>query len=569
MKIKECEISKFRSIEFAKFSINHLLGIVGQNNAGKSAILRALNSFFNPKEELHYFFDEVHLYSTNRAVPRITITFTNVPADPHFTPFIVNNELIIKQEYIKQKRKLEYFVNTEGGFQAASEELIQALHDCIQFVLIPTNRGASNIAKSETSALKRLLDSFFSIHTARRDTLTPKVRDTFKYFQNKALRKVSEGLESKYLAQRGFNIKIDTVSPLTYDLFINGLTIRINEEGKEFRLEECGSGIQSLVIMSVHKYLAELNNSNFIIGIEEPEINLHPQAQKELIFSLLDEVSNTDSQLIFATHSTVMVDQLDHTDLLLVRKVPDNRRSFKSEVHQLPRTFWEEHDLTKLQYDKFHKFRNSEFFFANHVLVTESSTDSELFRHLMISKGVRFERKGISVLELGGITSLKYAYYLLRDLKIPKTIVVDKDFFFDYQNGEKQSSRYGNGFFNYRTTYKNEALISEIINNTTQRTRLEGLLTANHSRALDICLEFDILCMKYNLEMDIVASTVARGIIYDYLQIPDEDRTSQHLLVNNEKALKKLPLLVHVISNLPQRNLPNSYKRLIRSMKEV
>jgi predicted ATP-dependent endonuclease of OLD family len=39
MKIKKIEISKFRSIETGSFDIDDILGIVGQNNSGKTAIL--------------------------------------------------------------------------------------------------------------------------------------------------------------------------------------------------------------------------------------------------------------------------------------------------------------------------------------------------------------------------------------------------------------------------------------------------------------------------------------------------------------------------------------------------
>ena len=191
------------------------------------------------------------------------------------------------------------------------------------------------------------------------------------------------------------------------------------------------------------------------------------------------------------------------------------------------------------------------------------------FRNLLKLKNIVIERHGISVLELSGISSLKYAFYLLRDLKIPKTMIIDKDFFFDYQNGSKANSRYGNGFFNYRNTYNNEPLIPEILNNQTKRTQIEALLTSNHSRALDLTLEFDVLCMKYNMEMDLVGSTTARNLIYNRLNIPVADRNTNNLLTNFEGSLKKLDLLLHVITNLPHQNLPNSYKRLIKRFNEI
>lgn len=569
MKIKDIHISKFRSVENGKFHFNQITAIVGQNNSGKSALMRALNSFFNPEIEIHHYINGTNLYSTKRAIPRITIDFQSVPNKPIYNPFTINGEITVKQEFNKQRNKLEYSVKNNGTFQTATEAFINELFSDVQFVLIPTERGAKYQGQDEVTILKRLLDNFFSTHTAKRDTLSPKVKDAFKYLKKNALSKVSKGIEEMYLAKKGFNLEIDSRFPLNYELFINDLSIKVIEEGQNFKLEECGSGIQSLIAISIYRYLAKLDHTNYIIGIEEPEINLHPQAQKELIFALLDETNNNDLQLIFTTHSTVLIDELDHTKIVLVRKEKDEKRSFKTTIHQLDSNFWNNYNLQVLQYDKFHKFRNSEFFFANHVIVTEGPTDSEVFRNLLKQKNVVIERHGISVLELSGINSLKYAFYLLRDLSIPKTMIIDKDFFFDYQNGDKANSRYASGFFNYRNTFKNETLIPEILNVENKRNQIETFLTENHSRALDLTLEFDVLCMKYNMEMDLIASTTARNLIYQRLNIPVADRNTNNLLTNYEKGLKKLELLLYVIDNLPHRNLPNSYKRMIKRFQEL
>lgn len=568
MKIEKVEISKFRSIENGVFDLNKVNAIVGQNNSGKSALMRALNSFFNPQLEIEHFNNGTNLYTSKRSVPRITITFNSIPNKPIYQPFLRNGKIILKQEYNKKSNKLIYFAINNGKISISDQQILEIFED-IQFVLIPTERNAKNNTENEISVLRKLLDTFFSTHTAKRDTLTPKVKQAFTYFQKNALSKVSSGIENKYLSEKGLKVIIDSRFPLSYDLFVNDLSIKIIEEGKEFKLEECGSGIQSLVSISIYKYLAELNHTNFIIAIEEPEINLHPQAQKELIFTLLEEANENNVQILFTTHSTVLIDQLEHSDIILVRKEKDIKRKFKTTIHQISSNFWQQNDIEIIQYDKFHKFRNSEFFFANHVMVTESSTDSEVFRTLLANKGIVLEKKGISVLELGGIKSLKYAFYLLRDLKIPKTMIIDKDFFFNYQNGDKVNSRYANGFFNYTNTYKNEPLIPVIITDPVKRDLIEGLLTTNHSRALDETLKFDILCMKFNLEMDLVASNTAKQLIYDELNIPIADRNSQNILVQYEKRLKKISILIHVINNLPQANLPNSYKRLIRRFREI
>lgn len=568
MKIETVDISKFRSIEKGSFNFNDITSVVGQNNSGKSAIMRALNSFFNPDLELDYYINGTNLYTSKRSIPRITINFVSIPDNEIYNSFVFNGKLSIRQEFNKKKKRLEYYVLDSTKFQIASEELIKEILSNVQFVLIPAERGVKYNGLNEITILKKLLDTFFTSHTAKRDTLSPRVKNAFYYLKKNALSKVSKGIEKQYLASKGIKIDIDSMFDINYELFINDLAIKIVEEGKEFRLEECGSGIQSLVSISIYRYLAELNNTNYIIGIEEPEINLHPQAQKELIFELLDEVSN-GLQLIFTTHSTVLIDELDHTKIVLVRKQKDETRKFKTTIHQVHSNFWNKYSLEQLQYDKFHKFKNSEFFFANHVMVTESSTDSEVFRNLLKRNNILIERHGISVLELGGITSLKYAFYLLQDLQIPKTMIIDKDFFFNYKNGDKGNSRYRNGFFNYDTTFKNDPLIPEILNIYNKRSLIKKLLTSNHSRALDELINFDVICMKWNLEMDLVASKTACNIIYKRLNLPTTDCNTNILLTNYENRLKKLSLLLDVINKLPQQNLPNSYKRLIRRFREV
>jgi putative ATP-dependent endonuclease of OLD family len=569
MKIRKVEISKFRSIESGSFDVEDILGIVGQNNSGKTAILRALNSFFNPQIELQYYFSGVNLYSTNRAIPKIIISFANVPNKVIYTPYIVNDIIKIKQEFNKTRGKLEYFVYNNGTFEIAQDNLVNELNLDVQFVLIPTDRTSEFYQRNGESVLRELLKVFFANHTAKRDTLTPKVKDAFDYLNKNALKKVAQGIEGRYLTNKGFEFKIGTNIPISFELFLNDLEILINEDGKEFNIKDCGSGIQSLVAIAIYRYLAELKHTNFIIGLEEPETNLHPQGQKELIYTLFDQVQNSNIQVLFTTHSTVLVDQLDHTKILLIRKVKDNQRAFKSKLLQLRGDFWIHYNLQRLQYDKFHKFRNSEFFFANHVLVTESTIDSGVFSTLLENKGVKIERKGISILQLDGVTSLKYAYYLLRDLEIPKTIIIDKDFFFNYQNGEKSNSRYASGFFNYQTIFKNETLINEIFHHQNSRQQLELLLTSNHSRALDISERYDVICMKYNLEMDLVASTIAQNLIYNFLDVPVANRNTNEILNIREKSLKKLETLLHVINNLPHKNLPNSYKRLVKRIKEL
>ena len=51
MRLKSVEVENFRAIKKCSIRFNELTALVGENNSGKTAILRALNSVFNYEYE--------------------------------------------------------------------------------------------------------------------------------------------------------------------------------------------------------------------------------------------------------------------------------------------------------------------------------------------------------------------------------------------------------------------------------------------------------------------------------------------------------------------------------------
>ncbi|MBS7053289.1 MAG: ATP-binding protein [Veillonella sp.] len=56
-----------------EFAIDNIAALVGENNSGKTSVLRALNAVFNYLDEEPYFRNESHKYSS-RANTHIKIT---------------------------------------------------------------------------------------------------------------------------------------------------------------------------------------------------------------------------------------------------------------------------------------------------------------------------------------------------------------------------------------------------------------------------------------------------------------------------------------------------------------
>jgi predicted ATP-dependent endonuclease of OLD family len=565
MLIKKIEIHYFRSIEKSSIDFNSLLAIVGENNSGKSSLLRALNVFFNPEQELDSFKSGAHAYSAN-SIPKIDIHFKELPKKMYPRKDLIGRPIIVRCFYNKKKNIINYQYKFRNKFQALSNSFLPDLKKEVQFILIPAIRNykqtLTNSSDDENTLLRRLLLQYLSKYTDKRDTLTPKVVGAINYLQKHALKKVSGDLKEAYSLNHSFDFRISHSKEIDYKLLLEDLTLNAIEGKKEFKLIDFGSGIQSLVNIALYAYLASLKKSEIILGIEEPEINLHPQAQKEFIATIRAATKKDELRAIFTTHSTTLVDQLNHENIILCRKVGDKRRSFKSVVYQIPQNFWDLHNIKQKKYYKFYSYRNSEFLFSDFVIVAESSVDAEVIKELMRQKKMDLDLQGVSILNLEGMKNLKYPFFLLKYFKIPYLLVLDKDFFLQYSDDRADDSRWGSGFFKYKKEFSNTNLISELVPSQNDRSELLKLLHENHSRAMDLLEKYNIICFKFNLEMDLIASRVAQNRFYSILKIPERDRNTKNLLVNYKKKIKDLVILLYVVEGMPHKNLPNSYKRI-------
>jgi energy-coupling factor transporter ATP-binding protein EcfA2 len=80
-------------------------------------------------------------------------------------------------------------------------------------------------------------------------------------------------------------------------------------------LEKTSSGIQSILPLMIVLEFIKLRNDNgyrkFLV-IEEPELNLYPNTQKNLVEYLIKVVNGTDSKLFITTHSPYILTSLDN-----------------------------------------------------------------------------------------------------------------------------------------------------------------------------------------------------------------------------------------------------------------
>lgn len=277
--------------------------------------------------------------------------------------------------------------------------------------------------------------------------------------------------------------------------------------------------------------------------------------------SLRESLNDKEIQTIFTTHSTVMIDSLGHDDIILVRRIPDNKRDFCSKLSQISEDFWENYSLQKFKHYQYFNYKNSDFFFSKYVVLAESKIDCQVFEKL-ISNDLKNNIADISFLDAGGVENLKYPYFLLKELEIPFTIIVDRDFFFLYINNNElnRSRNTRTGLPMYSDVLKNDDLINEIFSDESKREKLIEMHKLGFRKFFQYISAFHILSMNYCLEMDLTCSSKAREHYYYLLRIVDKKQKS--LLVNNAKAIKKVENINSVIENINIIHYPESYKKI-------
>lgn len=559
MKLKTIRIEKFRSIRQSEINVKSELAIVGQNNAGKSSILRALNTFFNFAEERQFLEKGNHTFLRNSTTV-IDLLFDEVSPDLDLPRTSSKHDEIRIQ--LRFRKAAVWQVFSEGKWHPAPTDLHEKLRLHIRYVYVPLRRDHEVSGWGTQGLLQTAVEAWLQAHTSKRDSISPKVSEIGRSIRKNALSGLSKQLRKVTPMNGAFTFDLEYVQPPDYSLLLRDLTLRVTEGVTTVDLADSGSGTQSMTAFALYSYLAELRGSTYVLGFEEPEQNLHPQAQRELLQSLRD----LPLQVLFTTHSTVMIDELTHDEVVLCRRQSSATRGFETNTMQFDDSFWSRTGFSRDQYYEFYRRRNSEFFFSDFVILTESPIDGEIIRDLLRQTGLDLAAHGVSILSFDGVKSLPYAYHLLREMKFPFATIVDKDYFSPYLHDELEKSRDSRGFPRYRKEFKTTTLLNYMVPDARERDKLLGLLHSNHSRAMDILEKYNVFCFKWFIEADLVNCGVALDELYKVMKVPKNDRSTTELLRNRKKQLKKLETLLPVVRVLPPSNLPNSYKRLRKSL---
>ncbi|BDB29226.1 AAA family ATPase (plasmid) [Cupriavidus sp. P-10] len=192
-----------------------------------------------------------------------------------------------------------------------------------------------------------------------------------------------------------------------------------------------GLGSNNVLFMACELLLLGTEEDGFpLLIIEEPEAHLHPQRQLRLMGFLADQASRErpdgqQIQVILTTHSPNLASHVKLDNLVLVR---DGRAYPMGEGQtKLERT-----DYRFLQ--RFLDVTKANLFFARGVVIVEGDAENILLPTLARLVGRDFERFGVSVVNVGGVGLSRYGRIFMRrnpgisrELKVPVACITDMD----------------------------------------------------------------------------------------------------------------------------------------------
>ncbi len=291
MIIKTITIKNFRSIINDTFDIGRINVIVGNNDAGKSNYLKALNLFFNNQTELDKSFDfetDYSKFTTSKKgkAKEIVVELVFVP------PVTYNKGKPVLWRRVWRKdgpRDEDEIMRYADKTPIPGRAKVKAWLKSVKFKYVPAVKGSDYFASLLKDLHDTLSDTSEEVIKKAGQTFIDKIRS---YTQN-----ITSDLNTR--------LKIASQIQLPRDLsnLFTTLDFETKSKDKNISLNSRGDGIKARHIPVILYFLAAQGGGriNTIWGYEEPENNLEMSKAFELAKDFYEY--STKAQMLITTHS--------------------------------------------------------------------------------------------------------------------------------------------------------------------------------------------------------------------------------------------------------------------------
>lgn len=249
-----------------------------------------------------------------------------------------------------------------------------------------------------------------------------------------------EGSLAEELKAWGAKVRIEVTPPEIEKIFELGTDLHL-DDGIETTADRKGHGLQRALIFALLRSWAKAlrqepeaevevtsrqGSESVIFAMEEPELFLHPHAQKRLARSLRDIANTDEHQVLLCTHSTHFVDLDYYRDIAIVTKPKPEEGST---VRQYTGELFAGDDPVERK-RRFHMAHwvnpdRAEMFFASRVVLVEGETEKVLLPFLAEKLGCYDPE--ISIIDCGAKHNLPLYMAIVNAFRIPYVVIHDED----------------------------------------------------------------------------------------------------------------------------------------------
>jgi len=378
--LTKIRIQNFKQFDDVEIELGPVTVLIGPNNSGKTTILQALMLWylgnlawregFSKINPYVYFDVQLRLFrfpsfSLNRLeitglpIPSSNLIWHNLLNTVNFINIEVQSQtnqndqaLNFNYEYINEQSIgcfPEYTENMDlGVFQFFSSFRLVYLHSMSGLtsneIRVPRGRIQTLIGEGRTSEVLRNICLLLHGDDKYWDTLVDLMSERFGV----------EILPPEYLPERG------------------EITMSYRDKGGAILdISSAGRGMLQMLLLLAYMY----NNPGSVLLLDEPDAHLEILRQREVYRLLVDVARELKSQVIIATHSEVIMNEVGEQDVLIAmvgqpRRIDDRAKSQVAKA------------LKSIRFDDYYQALQKEW-----VLYLEGSTDFSILQTFALSLG--------------------------------------------------------------------------------------------------------------------------------------------------------------------------------------
>lgn len=433
MHIQHVDIARLLGFERLRIDVDPDLQLIaGPNNAGKSSLVRVLETFFaDPTPEDMQKLKPLNDYYVNggaRMLSWIKVRFGGLTTSEaeEFKDFASRDGSVTVEIACTRTGKISYRGNKDA---ARSREAYERVLRSFSFVKIPSVRVSRAEDRDRDQSLARLYETLEGVLVRSGGSRSTQLQLDFaaaikpvEDLVQKVLRESVAAVATELPFQEP-NLGVELPAPHHALRGMLEQAIITSQDDVVVPIAERGTGFQSAMVLGILRYVSSRSSqsgANVIFAIEEPEAFLHPQTQRAMA-KILREISR-EAQLLVTTHSPVLVDSFS---VSRISRLPLNSGGTTYTSKRPELSVAEEGRLTR-----YCDATNSELVFANSVILVEGHGDKLLIDHLLESitggAGSHYAL-GIAVIEASGITTISHLLRLAQLFGVRAYVLTDKD----------------------------------------------------------------------------------------------------------------------------------------------